>query len=177
MSWRWINCDPRFGCYRDVALVLVKVRPALETDYDVVARIWWESWRTVGVTVAQDSTIQELRALIPENIEQGWDLYVAEEAGRVCAMMAIELDDNHLDQLFVDPDYKGQGIGTLLLNHAKSKMPGGMWLRTARSNTPAIEFYRRHGFAHERDDLHPRLRYPVVYYRWAPVDRISCNIE
>ena len=103
--------------------------------------------------------------------------YVAEAAGCVRAMMAIELDDHHLDQLFVDPVHKGHGIGTLLLNHAKSKMPGGMWLRTAKSNTPAIKFYQRHGFTHERDDLHPRLRYPVVYYRWTPADGSPCEID
>ncbi len=155
----------------------IRVRHAIEADYDQVARIWWESWRTVGVTVAQDSTIPELRDMIPKNIANGWDLYVAEAAGCVRAMMAIELDDHHLDQLFVDPVHKGYGIGTLLLNHAKSKMPGGMWLRTAKSNTPAIKFYQRHGFTHERDDLHPRLRYPVVYYRWTPADGSPCEID
>ena len=148
---------------RDAAITL---RVAELTDFHEVARIWWESWRTVGIAVAQDSTIDELYERIPDHIAEGWDLFVAEEKGRIRAKMAIVRRDRHLDQLFVDPDHKERGVGTLLLNHAKAEMPGGMWLRTAASNAPALAFYKRHGFQHERDDLHPRLKYPVVYYRW-----------
>ncbi len=142
------------------------IRSAVPADFNDVARIWFESWATVGIAIAQDATVEELRARIPEDIAGGWDLYVAEEDGALRAMMALIKKDNHLDQLFVDPPHKGRGIGARLLNLAKAEMPNGMWLRTAKSNTPAIAFYERHGFVHDRDDVHPRLRYPVVYYRW-----------
>ncbi len=153
-------------CERMTERVAITLRGARPPDYDEVARIWWESWRSVGITIAQDATREELHERIPGLIEKGWHLFVAEEGSCILAMMAIIKADNHLDQLFVDPDQKGRGVGTLLLNHAKSEMSGGMWLRTAAANASAIAFYQRHGFRHERDDLHPRLKYPVVYYRW-----------
>lgn len=145
------------------------IRPAHSADFDEVARIWFESWRTVGVVVAQDVSIEELAARIPDDIDKGWDLYVAEQGGVIRAMMALLPGDQQLDQLFVDPPFHGQGIGTQLLDFAKVQMPGGMGLRTAKANSKAIAFYERHGFVHVRDDLHPRLRYPIVYYRWPGV--------
>ncbi len=142
------------------------VRLAREVDFDDVARIWHDGWATIGVTEAPRESVPELRAHIPENIAGGWKLYVAEESGVLRAMMALIPAEAHLDQLFVDPPYHGQGIGSVLLARAKQEMPQGMGLRTARKNAQAIAFYKRHGFVHERDDVHPRYTYPVVYYRW-----------
>lgn len=77
-----------------------------------------------GITVAQDATIDQLHRRIPTHLSEGWDLFVAEEKGGIRAMMAIVKQDDHLDQLFVHPDHKRRGIGTSLLSHAKSEMPG-----------------------------------------------------
>ena len=142
------------------------VRPATEADFDEVARIWHDSWKTVGVTEVPREPVPVLRERIPENIEGGWNLYVADDAGALRAMMAIKPADAHLDQLFVDPSYHGQGIGSVLLALAKERMSQGMWLRTAKKNRPAIAFYERHGFVLDRQVGPPEYKYPIVYYCW-----------
>lgn len=144
------------------------IRRAREADFDEVARIWHDSWETVGVTEAPRESVSMLRARIPENIAGGWTLFVDESGGAVRAMMAIVKSDGRLDQLFVDPPYHGQGIGSALLALAKQEMPKGIGLRTAQKNKWAIAFYERHRFVHERNVGPPEYRYPIVYYRWLP---------
>ncbi len=44
-------------------------------------------------------------------IEKGWSLYVADDDGKLAAMLALHLPDRYLDQLFVAPEYQGKSVG------------------------------------------------------------------
>lgn len=58
-----------------------------------------------------------------------------------------------LDDLYVDPDAQGSGIGSHLLDLVKSQRPGGFCLWVFESNAPARGFYARHGLVElERTD-------------------------
>ena len=55
------------------------------------------------------------------------------------------LDPEWLDSLYVDPDLVGHGIGTALLDLAKSLRPGGFGLWVFESNLGARRFYSARG--------------------------------
>ncbi len=58
-----------------------------------------------------------------------------------------------LDHLFIAPELRGTGIGTVLLDLVKSLRPDGFSLWVFESNAGARRFYERHGFVElERTD-------------------------
>lgn len=77
----------------------------------------------------------------------GWDLAEREvwvaETDRLVGFMALTA--TWLDSLYVDPAAQRQGIGSALLDVAKSLRPDGFALWVFESNEPGREFYRRHG--------------------------------
>src|SRR4030081_1668472 len=109
------------------------IRPAHSDEYDEVARIWMESWVSTGLEDASNFLLANLRARLRREIENGWSLYVADDDGRIAAMLALRLPD-HLDQLFVAPDYQRQGLGRQLLAFTHKQLPDEIRLRCVREN-------------------------------------------
>ena len=72
------------------------------------------------------------------------ETWVADVQGGVAGFGA--LTDARLEHLYVDPDHQGRGIGTLLLDQAKRRRPGGFRLWLFQQNEGARRFYERHGF-------------------------------
>ena len=81
-------------------------------------------------------------------------------------MLAIRLHDGYLDQLFVAPDYQGRGIGKMLLQFTRKKLPHEIWLRCVKQNEKAWRWYEREGFVFEKEEPHPDFGLMMRYYRW-----------
>lgn len=79
------------------------------------------------------------------------DLWLAEVDGHVAGF--ANLTGSWLDDLYVHPDFAGQGIGTGLLDVIKGVSPEGFCLWVFETNIPARDFYQRHGLVElERTD-------------------------
>lgn len=76
-------------------------------------------------------------------IVRGW-VTVAEHAGRIAGFIACK--GGELDALYVADDARGQGIGSALIGGLKNRHKA-LTCWTFQANTPAISFYRHHGFA------------------------------
>jgi GNAT superfamily N-acetyltransferase len=146
--------------------VSVVIRPARADEFDAVTRVWLDSHVATGLATNSDATFTELRERIPREIENGWQLYVADDGGAVVAMVAFRTRDNYLDQLFVAPGHQGRGIGTLLLEFVRRRLPDEILLRTAIANARAIQWYEREGFVRENEVMQEGWSGPRVYYRW-----------
>ncbi|MEP5731749.1 MAG: GNAT family N-acetyltransferase [Sulfitobacter sp.] len=82
-------------------------------------------------------------------IDRGW-VTIAQIDGKVAGFAAF--DDPDLDALFVTQSARGQGVGTALISHLQSQHPV-LELWTFQANTPAQQFYLKHGFSEvERTD-------------------------
>lgn len=66
------------------------------------------------------------------------ETWIGEQDGTVIALLV--LDEDSIDQLYVDPGHTGNGIGTYLVNLAKACRPGGLRLLTfqTKPTRPAI---------------------------------------
>lgn len=146
----------------------MRIRRADPSEYDEVTRVWMAGWQSTGLGHAEDSSFEELQIKFRQQVATVWDLYVAEVDGRIAGLLALQLAQSQLDQLFLHPDFQGQGIGLALLNHAKDILPHGMWLRSAEKNYRAIRFYEKSGFKFERRDPRPEFDRFDVTYRWSP---------
>ncbi len=91
------------------------IRPARREEYDEIGRVWMNSWVSTGLAEASNFLLANLRARIPQEIEKGWSLFVADDRGMPAAMLALHLPRRYLDQLFVAPEYQGRNIGRQLL--------------------------------------------------------------
>lgn len=81
------------------------------------------------------------------------------------------LDDDWVDQLYVDPDHTEHGIGVKLMSVAKQQRPSGLRLWTFQSNVGARRFYEGHGFiATSATDGNNEEGAPDVRYEWSPTN-------
>ena len=146
------------------------IRLARASEYDEVARIWMESWVSTGLEDASNFLLAKLRARVPMEIEKGWSLYVADDDGKLAAMLALHLPDRYLDQLFVAPEYQSSGLGRQLLAFTRLQLPDEIWLRCVRENEKAWRWYEREGFAFEKEQIEPMTGRMMKYYRWKKID-------
>jgi putative acetyltransferase len=75
--------------------------------------------------------------------EWSWGLLAAKSG---VGVGFIAVSGAHLDQLFVDPNHQGRGIGTHLLKEALARTPAIKTLHVFEQNTRAREFYELYGF-------------------------------
>lgn len=73
--------------------------------------------------------------------------------------------ESEIRAIFVHPSYRGKGVGKALLQHLISVAGKPARLSVAKSNAPAVELYRRHGFV--------TLREFEAYYNGVPVQAIE----
>jgi ribosomal protein S18 acetylase RimI-like enzyme len=143
-----------------------EIRLARADEYDEVARVWMESWASTGLDESSNYLLANLRARLRREIENGWMLFVADDGGRIAAMLALHLPDRYLDQLFVAPDYQGAGLGRRLLGFTRQHLPDEIRLRCVRENDRAWRWYEREGFLLEKEEVEPMTGFTMKYYRW-----------
>jgi putative acetyltransferase len=76
-------------------------------------------------------------------IERG-PIFLSEEDGAAVGFSGIK--DGELTHLYVDPTAQSRGVGSALLEHAKTESQGGLFLWVFQKNEGARRFYERHGF-------------------------------
>jgi ribosomal protein S18 acetylase RimI-like enzyme len=94
--------------------------------------------------------------------------WVAVRDGRIMGYAA--LDGDLLEHLYLRPEVRRQGIGTLLLDEVRRHSPDGVSLHVFQQNTEARAFYGRHGFAvvDTSDGDRNMENLPDVTLRWTP---------
>jgi len=142
------------------------IRSARPEEYDEVARLWMNSWVSTGLEQASNFLLANLRARVRHEIEKGWSLFVADDHGVLAAMLALNLPENYLDQLFVAPGYQGKDLGRRLLAFTRQQLPDEIWLRCVRENEKAWRWYEREGFVIEKEQVEPTTGRMMKYYRW-----------
>src|SRR3954464_10866364 len=142
------------------------IRPARPDEYDDVAKVWMDSWVSTGLEDASHFLLAKLRARVPMEVEKGWSLFVADDNGKLAAMLALHLPKLYLDQLFVAPHYQGSSLGRQLLAFTRQQMPDEIFLRCVRENKKAWRWYEREGFVFEKEQVEPMTRFTMKYYRW-----------
>jgi ribosomal protein S18 acetylase RimI-like enzyme len=115
----------------------------------------------------QSYTLEDDTGYFRDVVATECDVWLAEVNGRIVGLMAMK--GSLIDQLFVDVDFQGQGVGTALLVKARERSPAGLQLYTFQKNVTAREFYERHGFTAVRFGASPPPENePDVKYAWQP---------
>lgn len=146
----------------------VVLRRAVGTDSRAAADLWLRSFAAALPTVRRPHSDQEVRAYFRDIVVPTLETWVATADSRVVGLMV--LDGTTLSQLYLDPQWRGRGMGDRFVALAKQRRPAGLELRTFQVNRPAQRFYERHGFvAVERTDgSDNEENEPDVRYVWLP---------
>lgn len=144
----------------------MRIRPIRPDEYGSAAALWYESARHMDGGAPLLSAPHALAERIANEIASGWHWKIALRNGRLVGLLALNIRDCVLDQLFVAPETQGCGIGTALLDQAKLHLAGGFKLRTSITNLAAQRFYLKHGLRFLKDGPHPITGAPVRYFQW-----------
>jgi GNAT superfamily N-acetyltransferase len=103
----------------------------------------------------------------------GWfidrdEAWVSEEDGRIVGFLCLNGDE--VTHINVAPDAQNSGVGTKLMEHAKSLRPERLELWVFQKNEGARRFYERHGFrlAKLTDGAGNMEKEPDAFYEWTP---------
>ncbi|QEV22185.1 GNAT family N-acetyltransferase [Streptomyces alboniger] len=146
----------------------VDLRPAAEADGTAVADVYLRSYDAALPTVRRAHSDVEVREFFQYVVVPRGGTWIAEAAGETVGMMV--LDGDELSQLYLNPRWRGRGIGDRFVALAKERSPEGLRLWTFQVNAPAQRFYARHGFteAERTDGSGNEEREPDIHYVWQP---------
>ena len=125
-------------------------------------------WRTSfahGVGMPVPHPLDEQRRYFEEQLLVEASVHVALRDGALVGFVAFTPES--VVQLYVHVDHLGQGIGTQLLDLAKSRSDGTLWLYTFATNTHAQRFYEHHGFDILERGFEPVMQLDDILYSWS----------
>lgn len=101
-----------------------------------------------------------------ESVE-GEEVWVAECQQQIVGFISWWRPDKFIHNLFIDPDWQKQGIGSLLLKKAEECLGFPLSLKIEMDNLSVGLFYKKNGF--EYISTHPEpADYYVLYRKYAP---------
>jgi ribosomal protein S18 acetylase RimI-like enzyme len=148
----------------------VSIRQATVDDAHAIADLYTEA-RIHAVPQMPPAlhTNAENRAYVARRLtEADVTMWVAESESDVLGFATCT--PTFLDALYIRPDLKGQGIGSLLIDVVDATHPDGYELWVFESNTGARRLYERRGFVEvERTDgSGNEERAPDIRMAWRP---------
>ena len=141
----------------------LRIRDFEPGDVHGLMPMWRQSFEH-GVGVIDTHTIDEQTAYFVETVLPAHAVRVALDDGRPVGFCAS--NPEWVAQLYVRVGHIGQGIGSRLLDLAKSEATGGLWLYTFARNTNARRFYERRGFVAVAHGFEATWQLDDVKYRW-----------
>ena len=147
------------------------IRRGTPDDAIAAAEVWLRSRKAAVPAIPEPRhTDDEVRHHFQTVVVMQRELWLAVDDSDAHVTGLLVLDGADVDQLYVDPERWGRGIGSGLMEHAKQLRPQGLWLWTFQTNTGARRFYERHGFVvvDETDGSGNEERAPDVRYAWRP---------
>jgi len=118
------------------------IRPYRSDDLKAVMQIWYEASK-VGHPFFSEQELAEDRIEIIEKYIPVARQWVYDEGGQILGFIALL--EKHIGGLFVAPEYHRRGIGTKLIEHAKS-IHERLTVGVFKANPIARRFYEKCGF-------------------------------
>lgn len=123
---------------------MMKIHPVEKENHHVLLAIWEASVRATHDFLAEYD-LQELKPLILEQYFDVVDLICAKDNdGQILGFCGVH--DGNIEMLFISPDIRGKGVGTLLVTHAIREQ-GATKVDVNEQNKQALGFYLHIGFS------------------------------
>jgi GNAT superfamily N-acetyltransferase len=147
------------------------VRPATAQDADALAALLLEAREAAFPAMPRgvhppEEVRRWMRSRLDAPEAEVWLAEQVDPGAAVVGLLLLEGDWVH--SLYVAPNRTGEGVGTVLLDLAKSLRPSRLGLWVFETNEAARRFYARHGFVEVRrtDGSENEEREPDVEMAW-----------
>lgn len=141
-------------------------------DADSVADVYLRSRKELVSCAPLVHSDEAVREWIRRHLIPAGRTAVAVVDDLVVGLLAMSkgTDCSWIDQLYLLPAWVGRGIGTRLLELARSELPPPIRLYTFQCNQPARVFYERRGFEAIAfgDGSGNEEKCPDILYEWQP---------
>ena len=140
---------------------MTNIRPSIPSDASWVVRIWRDAVDATHHFLSPEDRKAigaEVDAFLPH---ASLTVRVDEHDVPVGFML---IDDGHMEALFIDPEWRGRGIGRDLVLHALASRPG-LTTDVNEQNAQAVGFYERMGFQRTGRSEHDGQgrAYPLIH--------------
>jgi ribosomal protein S18 acetylase RimI-like enzyme len=136
-----------------------------EASYlDPLVRLWREAFE-FGVGVTDPHPLSEQRDYFFSDVLPAHRVTLALIEERLVGFVAASAQS--VAQLHVQPGLHRQGIGSRLLELAKRRSAGSLWLYAFARNVRACRFYEKHGFVVVARGFEPTWQLEDVKYHWS----------
>ena len=125
----------------------------------------WRASFEAGVGIVDPHPLSEQRDAFLTKVLPHNELRLAVVGDQFIGFVAATSES--VSQLYVRVGFHRQGIGTLMLDWAKERSSGSLWLYTFARNRGACAFYERSGFVAIERGFEPSWQLDDVKYRWA----------
>ncbi len=144
------------------------LKRAAPSDSDELSAIWLRSFAVALPSVPTIHTDDEVRVWVRDLLIAEVETWVATIHGNLVGLLS--LDEDEIEQLYIDPPWQGRGVGGVCIRHAKERSPNGLGLWTFQVNVRARRFYAGHGFVETvtTDGSRNEERTPDVRMEWRP---------
>jgi GNAT superfamily N-acetyltransferase len=153
-------------------VVILDFRPATVGDADSVADVYLSSRKELVACAPLVHSDEAVRDWMRRHLIPAGRTTVAVVDGLVVGLLAVSkaTDCSWIEQLYLLPAWVGQGIGTQLLELARSELPPPIRLYTFQCNHRARCFYERRGFTAIAfgDGSRNEEKCPDTLYEWGP---------
>jgi putative acetyltransferase len=132
------------------------LRPYQDSDLEAALALWLKSWQDAYPDINFTDRMpwwrnRWLNEILPVN-----DVIAALDRNNVLiGIITLTPATGYLEQIYVDPDWQGEGVARALLDYAKTRCPQEVSLHVNQSNRRAIHFYLREGFTIAGEDINP----------------------
>jgi len=125
-----------------------QIRIAKSEDATRITELYLSSRKTFLQYAPLAHTDAEVREWIEKKLIPSTMLFLAENSEGIIGILSISADESYgwIDNLYLDPNSTGHGVGTLLVEYAKRKLGAPIRLYTFQQNSRARKFYKDHGF-------------------------------
>ena len=127
---------------------MTTLRPAQASDATAIVEILVSTRKAFMAYAPLAHSCDAMLEWVSTHLISSGGVTVAEQAGELVGVLATSSTEgvSWIDQLYVQPALVGQGVGTLLLNHAHRQLARPIKLYTFQANTGARRFYERYGY-------------------------------
>ena len=132
-----------------LTLYMSRIEPCNENDYQTLVEIWERSVRATH-SFLTEKDIMDIRESLISKYFRAVSLYVVYDEETIAGFMGLY--DHNIEMLFVDSKSIGKGLGSKLLDFAKSL--GADSVDVNEQNPRALGFYQTHGFRVVNRDEH-----------------------
>ncbi|WAT01387.1 GNAT family N-acetyltransferase [Rouxiella chamberiensis] len=141
----------------------IQIRPYQEADRPFLRTLYLASRKVAWTWLdSSDWKLEDFdRAVIGEKV------IVAERDGKILGFASIELHENFLHNLFIDPEYQGQGVGSHLIGVVEQNFTRTGALKCLVKNEKSIAFYLNRGWEIIASGESPKGEYYLFHFKVA----------